>query len=168
MRELTEILTNEFYTNLDMSTRSDAVCDASGEAEARWWRRPTAADCFYKKTTLRLFNQRQEASPPPLSIRRNVSKKKKKQAPSRARAGWASPRWSPRRQTKFPSVVRKHETTTGFTSRSRRRSEVKVLLSFLPSLLIGSGLHRMKLARKLLAARALLVLAANCWVCFQV
>lgn len=90
VRKLIEILTNdEFYTNVDMATRSDAVCDTSGEAEveARWWRRPTAADCFHK-TTLRLFNQRQEASPPPLSIRRNVSKKIKKQPrPSRARAG---------------------------------------------------------------------------------
>lgn len=40
----------------------------------------------------------------------------------------------------------------------------KCCCAFLASLLIGSGLHRMKLARKLLAARAFLVLAANSWV----
>lgn len=50
----------------------------------------------------------------------------------------------------------------------RGHKQVKALLCFLASLLIGSGLHRMKLARKLLTGRALLVLAANCWVCFQV
>lgn len=94
-----------------MSTRSDAVCDTSGEAgvEAHWWRRPTAAYCFYN-TTLRLFNQRQEASPPPLSIRCNTSKNKnKKKKTSHQRR--ASTRRSPRQQTKFPSVVTKRETT---------------------------------------------------------
>lgn len=77
--------------------------------------------------------------------------KKKKQPPSRARVGRASPRSSPRRQTKFPSVVTKQppaslcapDVNMAVTrcEGGRGHKQVKVLPCFLASLLIGSGLH---------------------------
>lgn len=133
-----------------------------------------AADCF-DKTTLRLFNQRQEASPPLLSIRRNISKnkqeKKSQQVGPRLTGhlvGKPSPRQLSRSAKQPPASLRAPDTAKHGCEGGRGHKKVKVLLCFLASLLISSGLNRMKLARKILAARALLVLAANCWLCFLV